>query len=103
MYITIDNKKHEQLKLISRLTAQQLFYQHDYIALAQAVQLNENTEPFMKKINENFQDFMMTNNTLVKLLIETKVLEKPEEQVVTEEEPIKPQPPRKPTFTIVKE
>jgi hypothetical protein len=46
---------------------------------------------------------MMTNNALVKLLIDTKVLEKPEEQVVTEEEPMKPQPPRKPTFTIVKE
>jgi len=107
MYITIDNKKYEQLKLISHLTAQQLFFQHDYIALAQAIQANVNSEEQMKKIQQNFQNFMMNNNALIKLLIDVGVLEKPNSSNSKEEnisEEIKQEEPinKKPTFTIIK-
>lgn len=113
MYITIDNKKYEQLKLISHLTAQQLFFQHDYIALAQAIQANQNSAEQMEKIHQNFQNFMVNNNTLIKLLIDVGVLEKPnsseskqehkEEIIITEETKQKEESVnKKPTFTVIK-
>lgn len=107
MYITIDNKKYEQLKMIASLAAQQLFFQQDYIQLAQAIQANSQTDEQMKHIIDNFPNFMATNNALVKLLMDVKVLatQKEVEEITTSteiEDPTPPEPPKTPTFKIVK-
>ena len=101
MYITIENKKFEQLKLISQLAAQQLFFQQDYIQLAQAVQAEKDPTEYMQKIVEHFPNFMITNNTLIKLLADVKVLAQKEE--IENHPPIdEPPTPKKPNLTIVK-
>jgi hypothetical protein len=107
MYKLIDKTLYDKLMAVAQITAQQLYFNQDYLDLAKATSICKLNKQFVSNdaddalfaIECNLTNFMLNSAMLVGILKDINILK--DDQEVKSNDDTEPTPP-KPTFKVVK-